>query len=99
MDAIDDEHKRVAAKVSAMYKLWLKASSPPASRRQLLKVLRLKSIQENALAKNYEEYIKSLTESTTSQEEKNEETREDGKLDLMLRYFTIIRNRCRSLRL
>ena len=67
LDAIDDEHKKVADKVLAMYELWLQ-TNPNASRRQLLKVLRRNNIQENTLAENYEEYIKSVTESTTPQE-------------------------------
>ena len=35
-DAIDDDYKRVADKVLAMYKLWLK-TNPNASRKQLFK--------------------------------------------------------------
>ena len=86
LDAIDAEHKRVADKVSAMYKLWLE-TNPNASRKQSLEVLRLKSINEITLAKNYEDYIKSVTESITTQEEKKEETGEDGKLNLMLKFY------------
>ena len=77
LDAIDAEHKRVADKVSAMYKLWL-GTNPNASRRQLLEVLRLKSINRITLAKNYEEHIiMSVTESKG----------EDGKLNLMLKFY------------
>ena len=55
LDAIDVECKDIDTKLSKMYQLWL-STTPNATRRQLLQVLRLSSIAEHTIASQYEEF-------------------------------------------
>ena len=52
LNAIEDENKKVADRVSKMYELWLD-TTPGATRRQLLEVLKKDSIKELTLASEY----------------------------------------------
>ena len=55
LNAIDVECADTDAKLSKMYELWL-STTPDATRRQLLQVLRLSSIAEHTIASKYEEF-------------------------------------------
>ena len=52
LNAIEDENKKVADRVSKMYELWLNTTLG-ATRRQLLEVLKKDSIKELTLASEY----------------------------------------------
>ena len=62
LDAIDVEDRDINTKLSKMYELWL-SSTPNATRRQLLQVLRLSSIAELTIASQYEAFGLQLSES------------------------------------
>ena len=66
LDAIDVECKDIDTKLFKMYQLWL-STTPNATRRQLLQVLRLSSIAEHTIASQYEEFCSQFisTEGTT----------------------------------
>jgi hypothetical protein len=57
--AIDDDKRCVADKVKAMYRLWL-GTCPTASRKQLISVLKMKSVALNTLAYDYEKMSSAL---------------------------------------
>lgn len=56
LSKIDSEQKDVSMKLCKMYELWL-SRTPNASRKQLLDVLKLKSIGKNTLASQYHKEI------------------------------------------
>ena len=56
LTVIDAEQHNVSDKTSEMFHLLL-TTKPQTTRRQVLKVLRKRSVSENALANDYEEWL------------------------------------------
>ena len=61
LDAIDVEDRDINTKLSKMYEQWL-STTPSATRRQLLQILRLSSIAELTIASQYEAFGLQLSE-------------------------------------
>ena len=61
LNAINADCADTDTKLSKMYELWL-STTPNATRRQLLQVLRLSSIAEHTIASKYEEFCSRSTE-------------------------------------